>query len=51
MRQLTDGQTYKKSEINLKKCTKVPDIFPENLEKISHSELNISKDNPISVRN
>ena len=26
-------------------------MSPENLEKISHPELNISKDNLISVRN
>ena len=25
-------------------------MSPENLEKISHPELDISKDNPISVR-
>ena len=29
---------------------KIPEMSPENIEKISHPELNISKDNPISVR-
>ena len=35
----------------LKYCTKIPEMSPENLEKISHPELDISKDNLISVRN
>ena len=51
MRQWTDQQTYKKSEIILKQCTKIPEIYPENLEKIYHPGQNISKDNLISVRN
>ena len=51
MGQWTDWQTDNKYEIILKYCTKIPEMSPGNLEKISHPELNISKDNLISVRN
>ena len=39
-----------KSEIILNWCTDIPGMSPENFKKISHPELDISKDNPISVR-
>ena len=46
VRQWTDQQTYKKSEIILKQCTKIPEMSLENLKKIAHLELDIK----ISVR-
>ena len=42
MRQWTDWPTYKKSEIIWNHCTKIPGMFPVNLRKIAHPELEIS---------
>ena len=50
VRQWTNWQTYKKSEIILNRCRNIHRMSPENLKKIAHLELEISKDNLISVR-
>ena len=50
MRQWTDWHTYKKYKIVLNYCRNIQGISPENLKKIAHLQLEISKDNLISVR-
>ena len=50
VRQWTGWQTCKKSDTIWNLCTDIPGMFPENLKKIAHLQLKISKDNLISVR-